>query len=276
MAEHPCRFGPFVLRLIDAEEVDVPVEVALHVRHPHPREAPQVALDPGAQVVDERHLLKVDRIPHIGLVRLRHGICLPYQPLVRLLLVVHDDAAFGEVASQGRLDPLRRGLAVAAHDRHRVLVHVDGDRDAELLLRETPLLRLAVAVGEVGVADIRLVDPHAVPQDDPVLVAVDGGEDAVPPLPSRLMGDAERLCYAVQGHVEAHEAYEGDPRRQLHARMLEDGAGKRRVAPFALRAGPSLDAGGGPAVFHGAGAAAVRAGRVRPELIGGLGQGGNA
>lgn len=65
----------------------------------------------------------------------------------------------------------RAGLAVAADDRGRVLVHVDGAADAELLAGQAALAGVPVALGEVSVVEAELVSPDGVAQHDPVLVA---------------------------------------------------------------------------------------------------------
>ena len=91
---------------------------------------------------------------------------------------------------------------MAAHDRHRLLARVDGDGDAGLLLREAPLPRLAVALGEVGVVDVGLVDPDAAPEHDAVLVAIDGREEAVTPLPGGLVAYPAHLGAGVERHGE--------------------------------------------------------------------------
>ena len=70
MAHHPCSRVPSVPGLVDPEEVDVPVEVGPQVPGRHPREAPQVALQPGARVVHHLHPLQIDRAVRIGPVRL--------------------------------------------------------------------------------------------------------------------------------------------------------------------------------------------------------------
>lgn len=74
MAHHPCRRTPPVARPVDPEEVDVPVKVSLWVPELHPREAPQVALQPGAQVVHHLHSLQIDRAVRIG------PVCLALEP----------------------------------------------------------------------------------------------------------------------------------------------------------------------------------------------------
>lgn len=60
---------------------------------------------------------------------------------------------------------------MAAGDRVCVLVDVDGDVDAQLLAGEAALPGLPVALGEVGVVDVGLVNPDGVAQHDPVPVA---------------------------------------------------------------------------------------------------------
>ena len=79
----------------------------------------------------------------------------------------------------GLLDSLRRRLAVPVDHRDGAPGRVDGDSDAELLPERLALAGLAVALGEVGVADGGLVDSCPVPECDAVLVAVDCGERAV-------------------------------------------------------------------------------------------------
>ena len=85
-------------------------------------------------------------------------------------------------AAHGLPHARRAGLPVAADDRDRDLVDVDGDADAQLLAGLVALARLPVALGEVGVVDVGLVHPDGVAQHDPVLVAGRCGEHAVPPL----------------------------------------------------------------------------------------------
>lgn len=67
MADHPCSLGPPVPCLADAKQVDVPVEVALHVGHRHPCEAPEASLDPWAEAVGESHAFEVFGVTHVGL-----------------------------------------------------------------------------------------------------------------------------------------------------------------------------------------------------------------
>lgn len=129
-------------------------------------------------------------------------------------------------AAHGLPHARRAGLAVAAGDRDRVLVDVDGDADAQLLAGEAALLGLPVALGEVGIVDVGLVHPDGVAQHDPVLLAGYRGEHAVPPLEGRLVGDAAQLGRALDGDVVAHEPDEGDPGGEGLEAVLEDGAGE--------------------------------------------------
>ena len=46
MSGHPFRLGPSVPSLVDPEQVDVPVQVALQVLRVRAREPPQMALQP--------------------------------------------------------------------------------------------------------------------------------------------------------------------------------------------------------------------------------------
>lgn len=272
MAHHPCSRVPPVGRLVDPEEVDVPVEVGLQVRGRHPREAPQVAFEPGAQVVHHLHPLQVDRVVHIGPVRLALEPAVPDQRVVRPLEVVDQQRPGRYPAAHGLPHARRAGLPVAADDRDRVLVDVDGDADAQLLAGEAALAGLPVALGEVGVVYVGLVHPDGVAQHDPVLVAGHRREHAVPPLEGRLVGDAAHLGRALDGHVVAHEPDEGDPGGERLSAVLEDGAREGVKPPAAAAAAPPRDAGGGGAVPPGAAGAAPRALRVRPIGRGGLGQ----
>lgn len=114
---------------------------------------------------------------------------------------------------------------MAAGDRDRVLVDVDGDADAQLLAGEAALLGLPVALGEVRVVDVGLLNPDGVAQHDPVPVAGYRGEYAVPPLEGRLVGDAAQLGRAIDGDVVAHEPDEVDAGGGRLAAVLEDSAG---------------------------------------------------
>ena len=116
---------------------------------------------------------------------------------------------------------------------------VDGDADAQLLAGEAALARLPVALGEVGVVDVGLVDPDGVAQHDPVLVARHRGEHAVPPLEGRLVGDSARLGRALDGDVVAHEPDEGGPGGKWLAAVLEDCARERACRDRPHRVGAS-------------------------------------
>lgn len=70
VAHHPRDSGPPLVVPLDPEQAYVEVQVGLQVRGVHAGEPPQVALDPGAQVVHERHGFQVGRVADVGLVRL--------------------------------------------------------------------------------------------------------------------------------------------------------------------------------------------------------------
>ena len=67
VAHHPRDSGPPLVVPLDPEQAYVEVQVGLQVRGVHAGEPPQVALDPGAQVVHELHRLQVRRILRIRL-----------------------------------------------------------------------------------------------------------------------------------------------------------------------------------------------------------------
>ena len=270
MTDDPCGFGPPVLGLVDAEQVYEPVEIGLQVRGVHAREAPQVALEPRAQVVDHPHRLQVGRVGAVRLVGLRRAPPFGDDAVVGALLVVDDGAALGQVGAQRRLDPPRRRLAVPAGDGDRVLRRVDGYRDAELLLRQPAPAGLPRALRQVRVVDVDLVDPNPAPEHYAVLVAVDRGKDAVAPLERRLVGDAAGLRGRLHRHVPGHELDEADPRREVFLAVLEDRAGHGAEARPALRAPEPAVAGRRPAVPDRAAGAAARASGARPERLGGL------
>lgn len=71
IAHHSCSRVPSAPGLVDPEEVDVPVEVRLQIPWRHPREAPKVALEPGARVVHHLHPLQEDLVRDVGPVLLR-------------------------------------------------------------------------------------------------------------------------------------------------------------------------------------------------------------
>ena len=228
MAQHPCSRVTSVARLVDPEEADVPVEVGLQVPMRHPREAPKVALEPGAQVVHHLHPLQVDRIVDVGPMRLAAETALADQRAVGPLEVVDEQRPGRYPAAHGLPYPRRAALPVAADDRDRVLVDVDGDADAQLLAGQAALAGLPVALGEVDVVNVGLVHPDGVAQHDPVLVAGYRGEHAVPPLEGGLMGNAAKLGRALDGDVVAHEPDEGDPGGEGLSAAFEDGDGGGR------------------------------------------------
>ena len=136
---------------------------------------------------------------------------------------------------------------MAAGDRDRILVDVDGDADAQLLAGDAALTGPPVALGEADVADVGLVNPDGVAQHKPVQVAGYRGELAVAPFEVRLVGDAAQLCRALDGDVVAHEPDEGDLDRERLAAVLEDGTREGVEPPAAGAAAPPRDAGdGGP------------------------------
>lgn len=161
---------------------------------------------------------------------------------------------------------------MAAGDRDGVLVDVYGDADALLLAGWAALPGLPVALGEVGVVDVGLVNPDGVAQHDPVPVAGYSAELAVLPLEGGLVGDAAHLGCALDGDVVAYGHNEGGPGGERLSAALEDGAREGVEPPAAAAAAPPRDAGGGGAVPPGAAGAATRALRVRPIGRCGLGE----
>lgn len=133
MAHQPFGRVPSVPGLVDPLEVDVPVEVGLQVPRQHPRETPKVALKPGAQVDHHLHPLQVDRVVHVGLACLALEPAVPDQRVVRLLQVVDGQRPGQHSAAHGLPCARRAGLPVAADDRDRVLMDIDGDSYARLL-----------------------------------------------------------------------------------------------------------------------------------------------
>ena len=241
------------MRLVDPEEVDIPVEVGLQVPGRHLREAPNVALKPGAQAVHHLHPLQVDRVVHVGPVRLALEPAVPDQRVVRPLQVVDQQRPGRYPAAHGLSHARQAWLAVAADDRDGVLVDIDTHADAQLLAGEAALAGLPVALGEVGVVYVALVHPNGVAQHDPVLVAGYRGEHAVPPLEGRLVGDAAQLGRALDRHVVVNESDEGDPGGEGLLAVLEDGARE----------------GGGEPPAAGATAPLVDGFSERQELVGG-------
>lgn len=93
MANDPFLCRPFLLVAAHPEQVHEPVEVALEVGRLHAREPPDVAPDPGAQVVDQLHVEQVLGVGGVGPVALVHEPELPHQGAVRPLAVVDDRGA---------------------------------------------------------------------------------------------------------------------------------------------------------------------------------------
>lgn len=87
---HHCSRAPSVARLVDHEEVDVPVEVGLQVPGRHPHEAPQVGLEPGAQVIHHLNPLQADRVVDARPVHLALELALPDRRAVGPLEVVDE------------------------------------------------------------------------------------------------------------------------------------------------------------------------------------------
>ena len=272
MANHPCDLGPPLVVPLHPEQVDVEVRVGLQVVGVHAGEPPQVSLDPGAEVVHELHRLEVPRVPDVRLVGLVLQLQLAHQDAVRPLPVVDEDRALGYVGLQRPPDPGRRGLAVAADHGDGLLAGVDPDGDADLLLGEPPLPGLAVPLGEVGVVDVGLIHPGVPPQHDAVLVAVDGGEGPVPPLPGGLVGDAAHLRAGVERRGGERQPDEVDPGGKRFLAVLEDRPGEGVEPGAASGAAPSLHGGRREPVPPGRGLAAGRARGQRAVQPGGLGE----
>ena len=90
MAHHPCSRVPSVARPVDPEKVDVSVEIRLQVPRRHPREAPKVALEPGARVVHHLHPLRVDRVVDVRPVHLAVETSLPDQHAEGMLEIMDE------------------------------------------------------------------------------------------------------------------------------------------------------------------------------------------
>ena len=242
----------------------------------HADEAPQIALQPGAQAVRHRHAFQVGGIAHVGLVRLVGALRGANQPVVGLLLVVDYVRALLDVREEAFLDAGGRRLAAPADDGDGVLPLVDRDGDAELLARKAAPARLPGALGEVGVGDVRLVYPGAALQHDPVLVPVHRREHAVPPFPGGLVRYAAHLGGRLDGDVPRHELDESRPGREILLAVLEHRVREGAEAGAALGAPVSLAASPGPPVFCRLLEAAPRALRARPVGRNGLVEGTDA
>ena len=98
IADHPRELLPSLVVPFLPEQVDVKAQVGLRVLRVHAREAPEVPLYPGAEVVHERHRLEVRRVADVGLVGLVHEAVLPDQHAVRPLTVVHQRRPLGHMS----------------------------------------------------------------------------------------------------------------------------------------------------------------------------------
>lgn len=129
MAHHPCGRVPSVPGL-----VDVPVEVDLHVHGRHPREAPNVALKPRAQVVRHLHSLQVDRVVHVGPVCLALKPAVPDLHVVRSLRVMDGQRPRCYSAGYGPLIRAELSFPWPQATASGFILNVDGDAGAELLV----------------------------------------------------------------------------------------------------------------------------------------------
>ena len=215
-------------------------------------------------------MLQVLRVLGVCLARPVHALDRPEEGLVRLLHVVEYLGTLRDVRPQRVLDAPRGRLAVAAPDGDYVLVGVDRDGDAYLVPAEAAPRPPSGLALEVGVGHVHLVDPDLVPQHDPVLAAVDGGHDPVPPLPGGPVRYAAELGAGVELRVEAHEAYEEHPPPERLLGVLEDGPGERAEPEAAAAALPARVAGGRPPVRGAVARLASRAARARPPPLGRL------
>ena len=84
MAHHPFQPRPFVVRLVNPEQVHIPVQVALQSLRVHAAEAPQVAFELKAELVHESHALEVLRVTDVCPVGLVHTFDRPDRGPVRL------------------------------------------------------------------------------------------------------------------------------------------------------------------------------------------------
>lgn len=80
--------------------------VGLQVGGIHAGEAPQVSLEPRAQVVDHFHGVEVGGVGGVGLVGLRSALPLGDHAVVGALLVMDDGAALREAAHSAAFIPL--------------------------------------------------------------------------------------------------------------------------------------------------------------------------
>ena len=137
MAEDPCSLRPPLVSLLDPEEIDVSVEILLEVRGLHAHVALHEAPYSGAQAVDHLHVFKIVRILGVGLVCDAGPLQRPDKGAVGTLFVMYDRRSLGYVALQCLPDPLPARLAVPAHDRDGVLVHIDRHGYADEVARQS-------------------------------------------------------------------------------------------------------------------------------------------
>ena len=151
---------------------------------------------------------------------------------------------------------------MAAGDRDRILVDVDGDADAQLLAGEAALARLLVALGEVGVVYVGLVNPDVsrsvIRSRWPDTVASTRCRHSKAVLWVTPLSSAAHSTGTLW-----HEPDEGDHGGERLAAVLEGGAGEGGEPPAAAAAAPPRDPGSGGPVPPGAAGAAFRAPRVR-------------
>ena len=173
---------------------------------------------------------------------------------------------------EGVLYPLRGGLPVPTNDCDRVLVYVYGNGDTDLLLREPTLARLAVAVGQIGIIDVGLINPYAILEHQAVLVSVHGCKDSMPPFEGGLVRYAAYLCDGIERHIEAHEVDEVYPGGEVFLTALKDGAGKRAEPRAAKVAAVTLLSRLAPTILERSLIATGRAAWVGPVQRGSLGE----
>lgn len=87
MAHHPFQPRPFVVRLVNPEQLYLPVQVALQSLRVHAAEVPQVAFELKAELVHDSHALEVLRVTDVCPVGLVHAFDRPDRGPVRLLHV---------------------------------------------------------------------------------------------------------------------------------------------------------------------------------------------
>lgn len=159
MADHPCDLGPPLVVALDPEEVDVEVQVGLHVRGIHAGEAPEVSLEPRAEVVHQLHRLEVRRVRTSALYDSSSSeFSLTRTPWAR-------SRSCTRVAPSATWPPRaalagRRRLPVPAGHCDGLLAGVDAHGDAQLVLGK-PAPPGPAALRQPDVVDVYLVDPDA-------------------------------------------------------------------------------------------------------------------